>query len=138
MLCARTGEHLSKFCFPCPLQLALDSLTPSMTKTNLFQNVLALLSRGIASLIVQVGKSSTFLIFPQISIIFFFLFFLFKFSSFLSSIGPPDGPLAHPRRPWLHYFCFAFAPDDGNANNTGDTSSSINIGVCVTSNDDTM
>ena len=51
-----------------------------------------------------VGKSTTFLIFPQILINF--SYFSSKFSHFLPHFVPPDGQLAHPGRPWLRHCDF--------------------------------
>ena len=50
----------------------------------------------------QVGKSSTFLIFPQILINF--SYFSSNFSHFLPQISSPGGQDAHPGRPWLRYW----------------------------------
>ena len=46
-----------------------------------------------------VGKSSTFLIYPQIAINF--SYFSSNFAHLLPHFGPPGGQLAHPERPWL-------------------------------------
>ena len=58
--------------------------------------------RAVASLTVPGGKTSTFLIFPQILINL--TYFASKFSHFLPHFGPPDGRAAHPGRPWLRYW----------------------------------
>ena len=50
----------------------------------------------------RVGKSSTFLIFPQISINF--CYFSSNFSHFLPHFGYPGGWVAHSGRPWLRYW----------------------------------
>ena len=49
------------------------------------------------------GKSSTFLIFPQISITF--SYFSSNVPYFRPYFGAPGGRLAHPGRPWLRH-CF--------------------------------
>ena len=50
----------------------------------------------------RVGKSSTFLILPKISINFFY--FSSNFYHFLAHFGSLGGGVAHPERPWLHYW----------------------------------
>ena len=50
----------------------------------------------------RMGKSSTFLIFPRISIKF--SLFSSKFSHFIPHLGSPGGRVAHPGRPWLRYW----------------------------------